>query len=185
MWIVWPPIILGYSFPQVLWSFVIIFFLMRSIMRDNCSVPKLCPIVCDPMNCSTPCFPVLHYLPEFVQIMSIESMMPSNQLILWCPFSSCLQSSSAYSYFPVSQLSASGDQSIGVSTSAWVLPMNIQGWFPLGMTGLISLWSKGLSRVFSRATINSSVLTLPYGPTRTSIHYYWKTHNFDYMDLCW
>ena len=69
------------------------------------------------------------------------------------PFSSCLQSFPVSGAFPVSQLFASGGQSIGVSASASVLPMNIQDWFPLGWTGLISLQSKGLSRVFSNTTI--------------------------------
>ena len=92
-------------------------------------------------------------------------------LIQWChptiassiaPFSSCPQSFPAWRSFPVSQLFASGGQSIGASASAWVLPMNIQGWFPLGLTGLISFLSKGLSRVFSSTTvwnISSSVRT--------------------------
>ena len=84
---------------------------------------------------------------------------PSHQ---WChptisssvvPFSSCLQSFPASGSFPMSQLFTSGGQSIGVSTSASVLPMNIQDWFPLGWTGWISLQSKGLSRVFSNTTV--------------------------------
>ena len=65
------------------------------------------------------------------------------------PVSCCLQSVPASGSFPMSQFFAWGDQSIGVSASASVLPMNIQDWFPLGWTGLISLQSKGLSRVFS------------------------------------
>ena len=69
------------------------------------------------------------------------------------PFSSCLQSFSASRSFPMSQFFASGGQSIGVSASASVLPMNIQDWFPLGLTSLISSQSKGLSRVFSNTTI--------------------------------
>ena len=69
------------------------------------------------------------------------------------PFSSCPQSFPTPRSLPVSQLSASGGQSIGVSASASVLPMNIQDWFPLGWTGWISLQSKGLSRVFSNTTI--------------------------------
>ena len=68
-------------------------------------------------------------------------------------FSSCLQSFPASGSFPVSQLFASGGQSIETSASASVLPMNIQGWFPLGLTGLISLQSKGFSRVFSNTTV--------------------------------
>jgi len=66
-------------------------------------------------------------------------------------FSSCLQSCPASGSFPMSQLFASGDQSIRASAS--LLPMNIQGWFPLGLTDLISFQSKGLSRVFSNTTV--------------------------------
>ena len=69
------------------------------------------------------------------------------------PFSSCLQSLPASGSFPMSHLFASGHQSIGASASASVLRMSIQGWFPLGLTGLISLQSKGLLRVFSRTTV--------------------------------
>ena len=69
------------------------------------------------------------------------------------PFSSCLQSFPASGSFPRSQFFASGGQSIGVSASASILPMNIQDWFPLGLIGLISLQSKGLSRVFSNTTL--------------------------------
>ena len=69
------------------------------------------------------------------------------------PFSSCLQSCPASGSFPMSQFFASGGQSIGVSASASVIPMNIQDWSPLGWTGWISLQSKGLSRVFSNTTV--------------------------------
>jgi len=69
------------------------------------------------------------------------------------PFSSCLQSFPASGSFQMSQFFASGGQSIGVSASASVLPMNIQDWFPLGWTGCISLKSKGLSRVLSNTTV--------------------------------
>ena len=69
------------------------------------------------------------------------------------PFSSCLQSFPASESFPMSQFFASGSQSIGVSASASVLLMNIQDWFPLGLTGWISLQSKELSRVFSNTIV--------------------------------
>ena len=69
------------------------------------------------------------------------------------PFSSRLQSFPASGSFQMSQFFASGGQSIGVSASASVLPMNIQHWFPLGLTGFISLQSKGLTRVFSNTTV--------------------------------
>ena len=86
----------------------------------------------------------------------------SCQLSQWChptisssvvPFSSCLQSFPASGSFQMSPLFASGGQSIGVSSSASVLPMTIQNWFPLGLIGLISLQSQGLSRVFSNTTV--------------------------------
>ena len=83
----------------------------------------------------------------------IESMMPSNHLIFCPPFSFCLQSFPASGSFQMSQSFASGGQSIGVSASTSVLPMNIQDWCPLGWTGWISLQSKGLSRVFSNTTV--------------------------------
>ena len=78
----------------------------------------------------------------------------------------------------MSQYFTSSGQSSGALASASVLPMNIQYWFPLGLTGWISLQSKGLSRVFSNTTvqsINSSVLSFSYSPTLTSIHDHWKT----------
>ena len=120
--------------------------------------------------------------------VSIESMMPSNHLILCHPCLLCPQSFPPSESFPMSWLFESGSQSIGVSASALVLAINIQGWFPLGFTGLIFLLSKGLSRIFCSTqfkSINSSALNLLYGPTLTSIHDYWKNCSFDYMDLCW
>ena len=92
-------------------------------------------------------------------------------------FSSCLQSFPESGSFPMSQFFTPDDQSIRVSASTSVLPMNIQDWFPLGLTGLFSLQSKGLSIVFSN-TINSLALSFLYSPTLTSIHDYWKNHRF-------
>ena len=83
-------------------------------------------------------------------------------------FSVCPQSFLASESFPVSQLFASGDQSIGASASESVLPVNIQGWFPLGLTSLIFLQSRGFSRVAPATqfkSINSSVLSFLYGQT--------------------
>ena len=84
---------------------------------------------------------------------STELMMPSNHLVLHRTFSSCLQSFPASRSFPMSQHFSSGGQSVGASASASVLPMNIQDWFLLGLTGWISLQSKRLSRVFSNTTV--------------------------------
>ena len=109
--------------------------------------------LCNPMDCSTPGFPVLHHLLENVQthIYWVSgAIQPSHPLSSPSPLSSILPSIKP---FPLSWLSESGGQSIGASTSVSVLPMNIQGWFPLGLTGLISLLSKGLSRVVSSTTI--------------------------------
>ena len=120
----------------------------------NCSVTTSCPTLCNPMNLSAPGFFVHHYLPEFAQIH-----VHWNQ---WChptisftvtPFSSCLQSFPISGSFPMSRLFASGCQSIETSASASVFPVNIQDWFPLGLTGLISLQSRGLWRVFSSITV--------------------------------
>ena len=102
-------------------------------------------------------------------------------------FSFCPQSFPASGTLPMSQLFTSDDQNAGVSTSASFLPMNIQDWFPLGLTGLISLLSKGLSGVFSSTTvqgINSLALCLLYGPALTSIHDHWENYSFDYTQFC-
>ena len=88
------------------------------------------------------------------------------------PFSSCLQSFPALGSFLMSQLFVSGGQSIGASASASVLPMNIQDWFPLGLTGLISLQSKGLSKVFSNTTVqkHQSFGAQPSSQSNSHIH---------------
>ena len=108
-----------------------------------CSVAKLCLTLCDLMECSTPGFLVLHYLLEFAQT-HVHWVDDTIQL-----------SHSPSSPSPALNLSQLQDlsQRVSASTSASVLLMNIQGWFPLGLTGLISLQSKGFSRIFSRTTI--------------------------------
>ena len=117
-----------------------------------CSVPQSCPTLSDPMDYSMPGFPVLHYLPQFAQthVHGVsDAIQPSHPRSL--PSLPVLILSQHQGLFQRVD-SASGGQSIGASASASVLPMNIQGWFPLGWTGLISLPSKGLSRVFSNTT---------------------------------
>ena len=118
------------------------------------SVTQSCPTLCDPMDCSTPGLPVHHQLPGFTQThirWAGDAIQPSHPLS--SPSSSRLQSFPASGSFQMSQFYTSGGQSIEVSASASVLPMNIQDWFPLGLTGWISLLSKGLSRIFSNNTI--------------------------------
>ena len=109
--------------------------------------------LCDPMDCDMPGFPVHHQLLKLAQLMYIESVIPSNHLILCHPLLSCLQSFPESGSFQMNQFFPSGGQSIGVSTSASALTMNIQDWSPLGWFGWISLQSRGLSRVFSNTTI--------------------------------
>ena len=112
---------------------------------------------------------------SLLKLMSIESVMPSNHLILCHPLlllSSIFPSIKVFSN--ESALCIRG-QSTGVSASASVFPMNIQDWFPLGWTGWISLQSKGLSRVFSNPTVQKhqfSVLSLLYGPTHIHVCYF-------------
>ena len=114
-------------------------------------------------------------LPRF---MSIELVMLSNHLILCHPLSFCLQFFPASRSFPMSQFFASGGQSIEASTSASVLPMNIEDWFTLGWTGLTPCSireSQGSSPTPQFKSINSSAFTFLYGPTLTTIHNYGKT----------
>ena len=142
------------------------------------------------MDCSTPGSSFLHSVPEFAQIhVHWVSYLTISYSV--APFSSCPQSFPASGSFPMSWLVTSGGQSIGTSASASVLPKNIQGWFPLGLTGLISLQSKGLSRVSQESSpapqfesISSLVLSILYGPTITPVHDSWKNHSFDCVYLC-
>ena len=126
-----------------------------------------------PMDCSKPGLPVHHQLPEFTQTHVHwvgDAFQPSHP------------SHPASRSFQMSQLFTSGGQSIGISASTSVLPMNIQDWFPLAWTGWISLQSKGLSRVFSNTTVQKhqfSALSFLYSPTLTSIHDHWKNYSFD------
>ena len=92
---------------------------------------------------------------SLLKLMPIESVMPSNHLILCCPLLLLPSIFPSIRVFSKSQLFASGGQSIGASASTSVLPMNIQNWFPLRLPGLISLQSKGLWRVFSNITIQN------------------------------
>ena len=124
---------------------------------------------------------------SLLKLVSVESVMPFNHLILCHPFSSCLQSFLASRSFLMSWFFTSVGQSIGASALASDLPIYIMGWFLLGLTGLISLQSKGLSRVFSNTTIQKHQFfgTQPFcDPTFTSVHDAWKSCSFDYTDLC-
>ena len=116
-----------------------------------CSVSKSCLTLCDPKDCSTPSSSVLHYLSELAKFMSTESVMLSNHLIL------CRPLLLLPSIFPIIRIFSS-DLALRIRWPKYwsfsISPSNeMQGWFPLGLTDLISLQSKGLSRVFSSTTI--------------------------------
>ena len=130
---------------------------------------------------------------NLLKLMSIKLVMPSNHLIF------CHSLFLLPSIFPSIRVFSNESvppirwHNIGVSASASVLPMNIQDWFPLGLTGWISLQFEGLSRDFSQEvfrtslqfkSINSSALSILYSPNLTFICDYWKNHSFDYIDLC-
>ena len=147
-----------------------------------------CLTLCDPMDYSTPGFPVLHHLLELAQthVHPVgDAIQPSH------PLSS--PSSPAFNlsqHQGLLQWTGSSHQMayIEASASASVLPMNIHSRFPLELTGLISLLSKD-SRESSPTPqfegINSSALSLLYAPALTSVHDYWgKKHSFDHMELC-
>ena len=134
-----------------------------------CSVAQSYLTLCDSMDWSTQGFPALHYLSEFAQLhvhWVSDAIQPSHPLSSVSPPAFSL--SQHQGLFSINRFFASGGQSIGASASVSVLPMNIEGWFPLGWTVWISLQSKGLSRVFFNITVksnNSSALSFLYGPT--------------------
>ena len=140
-----------------------------------CSVAKQCPTLCwtDPRDCSSPGSSVLQYLPVCSNSCPFESVMLFNHLILCPRLLLWPQSFPASGSFPVTWPFPSHGQSITASASASVLPRNIQDWFPFGLTGLISVQCKGLSRIFSSTTIWKHQFFSTYsvyGATFTSIH---------------
>ena len=152
-----------------------------------CSVSQLCPTLCNPMECSTPTFPVLHDLPEFAQTLVHwvgDAIQPSHPLLSPLLLSSIFSSIRVFSNELALRMRWPKYCSFSFSVSPSV---SVQGWFSLGLTGLISSLSKRLSRVFSSTIVwrhDSLTLILFYCPALTSVHVYWKTHSFDYMDLC-
>ena len=160
----------------------------RSLIRYLGSVAKSCPILCDPMNGGTPGFPVLHYLPWICSLMSIESVMRPNYLILCHPllllpsifpcievFSNELAICIRWpEYWGFSFSVSPSDQYSGLMSFR-------MDWFDL-------LAVKGLSRLFSSIKVwkHQFFSTQPSSwPNSHIVHDYWKNHSFDYMDLCW
>ena len=152
---------------------------------SNCTVAKSCPTL-QPhglQHVRLPCpSPSLEFAQTHVHWVN-DAIQPSHPLVPLSPLKYFPPSGS----FPVGWIFASGSQSIGASASASVLPVNIQDYFPWGLTGLIFLLSKGLSSLLQPLqfkSINSSVLRFLYDPTHIW-HDYWENHSFDYTDLCW
>ena len=141
-----------------------------------CSVAQWCPTLCDPIDAAHQASLSFTISQSLLKLMSIQSVIPSDHLILSHPLLLLPSIFPSIGSCSVSWHFASGAQTIGASAS--MLLMNSQDWFPLGLTGLIFLLSKGLSRVFPNTTVQKHQFfdAQPfYSPTLTSIHYYWKT----------
>ena len=139
---------------NLMWS------LLKLILDKACeciqfsSITQPCPTLCNPKDCSTPGLLVHHQLPEFTQThvhWAGDAIQPSHPPS--SPSPPALKSFPASGSFQMSQLFTSNGQSIGISASTSVLPMNTQDWSPLGWTTWLSLQSKGFSRVFSNTTV--------------------------------
>ena len=144
-------------------------------------ITQSCLTLCDPMDCSTPGLLVHHQPTEPTQTPVHWVGDAIQPLILCRPFSSHLQPFPASGFSPMNQFFASGGQSIGVSASALVLPMNIQNQFLLGLTGWISLLSKGLNSLLQHHSSKALIFWCSVfftSPTLTFIHDQWKNHSF-------
>ena len=125
---------------------------------------------------------------SLLKLMSIKLVMPSSHLILCRPLLLLPSIFPSIRIFSNELALTSGSQSIVTSASASFFLMNIQSWFSLGLTDLISFQLKRLSSLNQSHSSKVSILWCSirlYGPTLTSVHDYWKNHSFDYMDLCW
>ena len=165
----------GYFFLPVYSNYELLFshwVMSNSLQPQELQHTRLCYTSLSPWICSNSC-----PLSQWCHPTISSSVIPF----------SCSQSFPASGFFPVSQLFASSGQSIGASASASVLPMNIHCWFPLGLTGLISLLSKGLS-IISGITVWKLQFFGTWPSLWSSSHIHtWllENHSFDYTDLCW
>ena len=151
-----------------------------------CSVAKLCPILCYPMDYSMPSSSVLHYLRSLLRSMSIESMMLSNHLILCHPLlllPSIFPSIRGFSNESALRIRWPKYWSFSISPSNEYSGLNSFRMDWLDLLAVQGTLNNLLQPQFK--SINSLVLSFLYSPTLTSIHDYWKTHSFDQTDLCW
>ena len=143
---------------------------VKQLCSYCCSVAQLCRTLCSPMDWSMPGLPVLHHFPKFAEVHvhcmgdAIQSSYPLILLLLPSIFPSIRDFSMSWQF-------ASKDQNTGASASASILPTNIQGWFPLRLTGLISLLFGGLSGVFSSTTVLRHQFSGTLPPLRSSSHH--------------
>ena len=155
----------------------------KNLISQFSSVTQSCPTLCDPMDHSMPGFPVHHQLPEFTQThvhWVSDAIQPSHPLS--SPSPSTINLSQYQGPFKWVTSSHQVAKLLEFQLYHQTFPMNIKEWFPLGLTGWISLQSKGLSRVFSNTTfksINSSAFSFLYSPTLIPIHDHWKNHSLD------
>ena len=141
-----------------------------------------CPNLCDPWTAACQASLSISNSWSLLKIMFIESVMPSSHVILCHVLLLPPSIFPSIRVFSMSQFFAPGGQSIGISASASVLPMNTQDPYPLGLTSLISLESKGLSRVFTNTTVQKQQffgISFLYRPTLTTIHDHWINHSLD------
>ena len=150
-----------------------------------CSVAQSCPTLCDPMDCSTPGLPVPHHLPKFAQVHVHcigYDIQPSHPLML--PSPSAVNLSQHYGVFQWVICSHQVTKIPGASAS--VLPMSIQGWFPLQLM----VWTPCCPRQFQESSpapqfegTNSLAFCCLYGPALTIVYDHWEDHSADYTDL--
>ena len=153
----------------------------------GCSIAQSCPTLCTLMPISHQASLSFTISWSLLTFMSIELVILSNPSHPLPPSSPFAFSLSQHQSFSVAQLFASGGQSTGASASASILPMNLQGRFPLELTGLSPCSARDpqeSSPAPQFKSINSSVLSLLHGPTLTLVQDYWKSHSSDYIDLC-
>ena len=153
-----------------------------------CSVTRSYPTLCDPMDYSMSSFPVLHHLPEFAQThvhWVSDAIQPADPLSSPSPPAFNLLQ---HRVFSSESALCIRWPNIGASASASVLPMNVQGWFPLRLSGFISCCPKDSLESSSALHSKASILQCSaffYCPALTSVHGYWKNHGFDYTDCYW
>ena len=148
-------------------------------------VQSLCLILCDPMDCRVPGYSVLHYFPSLLKFMFIESVIPSNHFIF------CHHLLLLPSIFPSIRVFPN-ESALGIKwPKYWRFNFSVSpfteysGLISFRIDSLISLVSKGVSRVLRALSSKASILRLSVLPTLTSVHDYWKNHSFDYTGFCW